>query len=159
MKEFNSQFCTTKEQSQRLLELGLKPETADMVLIKELAYDAVAHCTYDADTYMIRPIDYLEGERHRGHIPTWSLHRLMEIGNFVNVAFLDVNKETNSIALYGFDVPKGAEIYIETENIAGEDYMYLYYNNNGIPTKVAQIVISSFKNLEIGNSYLVRTKG
>ena len=28
--KFNSQVCTTKEQSQRLLELGLKPETADM---------------------------------------------------------------------------------------------------------------------------------
>lgn len=28
-KEFNSQICTTKEQSKRLLELGLKPETAD----------------------------------------------------------------------------------------------------------------------------------
>lgn len=77
--KFNSQVCTTKEQSQRLLEMGLKPETADMALIKELAYDEVAHCTYDADTYMIRPIDYLEGERHRGHIPAWSLHRLIEI--------------------------------------------------------------------------------
>ena len=77
--KFNSQVCTTKIQSQRLLDLGLKPETADMVLIKELAYDAVAHCTYDADTYMIRPIDYLEGERHRGHITAWSLHRLFEM--------------------------------------------------------------------------------
>lgn len=77
--KFNSQICTTKEQSQRLLELGLKPETADMVLIKELAYDEVAHCTYDADTYMIRPIDYLVGEEHRGHIYAWSLHRLIEI--------------------------------------------------------------------------------
>jgi hypothetical protein len=77
--KFNSQLCTTKEQSQRLLDLGLKPETADMVLIKELAYDEVAHCTYDADTYMIRPIDYLEGEQHRGHISAWSLHRLIEI--------------------------------------------------------------------------------
>lgn len=77
--KFNSQICTTKEQSQRLLELGLKPETADMVLIKELAYDEVAHCTYNADTYMIRPIDYLEGEQHRGHIPAWSLHRLFDI--------------------------------------------------------------------------------
>lgn len=79
--KFNSQVCTTREQSQRLLALGLKPETADMVHIKELAYDEVAHCTYDADTYMIRTIDYLEGERHRGYIPAWSLHRLMEIGN------------------------------------------------------------------------------
>lgn len=29
--EFNSKIATTKEQSQRLLSLGLKPETADMV--------------------------------------------------------------------------------------------------------------------------------
>lgn len=77
--KFNSQICTTKIQSQRLLDLGLKPETADMVFIKELAYDEIAHCIVDADTYMIRPIDYLEGERHRGHIPAWSMHRLMEI--------------------------------------------------------------------------------
>lgn len=33
-KEFNSQICTTIEQSKRLLDLGLKPETADMVIIK-----------------------------------------------------------------------------------------------------------------------------
>ena len=30
-EKFNSQICTTKIQSQRLLDLGLKPETADMV--------------------------------------------------------------------------------------------------------------------------------
>lgn len=28
--EFNSQVCTTVEQSKKLIELGLKPETADM---------------------------------------------------------------------------------------------------------------------------------
>lgn len=28
--EFESQICTTREQSQRLLDMGLKPETADM---------------------------------------------------------------------------------------------------------------------------------
>jgi hypothetical protein len=31
--KFNSQICTTNAQSQRLLDLGLKPETADMRLI------------------------------------------------------------------------------------------------------------------------------
>lgn len=29
--EFKSQIATTREQSKQLLELGLKPETADMV--------------------------------------------------------------------------------------------------------------------------------
>ncbi len=28
--KFNSQICTTREQSERLLSLGLKKETADM---------------------------------------------------------------------------------------------------------------------------------
>lgn len=77
--EFKSQICTDINQSRKLLELGLKKETADMVWMKELAWDEVAHCTYDAETYILRPIDYLEGESHRGHIPAWSLHRLVEI--------------------------------------------------------------------------------
>lgn len=33
MSNFTSQICTTREQSQRLLELGLKPETADMAWV------------------------------------------------------------------------------------------------------------------------------
>lgn len=56
MKEFNSQVCTTKIQSQRLLELGLKPETADMYI-------------FDNEVYIGKPnID---------DIPAWSLHRLL----------------------------------------------------------------------------------
>ena len=60
MKElkFNSQVCTTKIQSQRLLELGLKPETADMYI-------------FDNEVYIGKPnID---------DIPAWSLHRLLEM--------------------------------------------------------------------------------
>ena len=77
MKEFNSQICTTREQTERLLALGLKKETADVVLLKEMVYDENNHCTRDGYNYLIRPIDYLEGEEHRGHIPAWSLHRLI----------------------------------------------------------------------------------
>jgi hypothetical protein len=77
--EFKSQICTTREQSEKLLKFGLKKETADMVWMKELAWDEVAHCTYDAETYMLRPIDYLEGESHREHIPAWSFSRLLEL--------------------------------------------------------------------------------
>lgn len=82
---FTSQICTTKEQSERLLALGLKKETADMVLLKELAYDEELHRICDAGTYMIRPIDYLDGEEHREHIPAWSLHRLIEIYGVRNI--------------------------------------------------------------------------
>lgn len=34
--KFNSKVCTTREQSQRLLDLGLKPETADMFLFNNM---------------------------------------------------------------------------------------------------------------------------
>lgn len=86
MTKFNSQICTTKEQSERLLALGLKKETADMahvalqrwngndfentdkceilVLDEELAeYYNRVFSTDDLDTYR----------------PAWSLHRLIEM--------------------------------------------------------------------------------
>lgn len=79
---FNSQICTTKEQSQRLLDLGLKPETADMFYV------------FDYTIWHINGIQELvhPNQLEETDVPAWSLHRLMEIGNFVNVAFLDVNK-------------------------------------------------------------------
>lgn len=63
--KFNSQICTTKEQSERLLALGLKKETADMMYCK----------TAYGETITVKDDDYLE------HLdfPAWSLHRLIEI--------------------------------------------------------------------------------
>lgn len=60
---FTSQICTTKEQSERLLALGLKRETADCVM---MYYDGwhigeAEHFDFDKD-----PVD-----------PAWSLHRLL----------------------------------------------------------------------------------
>ena len=75
--EFNSQICTTKEQSERLLELGLKPETADC-------------CLDDAIEGIYSPMAVKK--IFESQIPAWSLHRLMEIGNFVNVGFLNIDK-------------------------------------------------------------------
>lgn len=63
--KFNSQICTTKEQSQRLLDLGLKPETADCF-----------HWSYSGTNY-IGEID--EEGLSVDDVPAWSLHRLIEI--------------------------------------------------------------------------------
>lgn len=63
--KFNSQICTTKEQSQRLLELGLKPETADCF-----------HWNCSGTNY----IGNIDGEHlSEEDVPAWSLHRLIEI--------------------------------------------------------------------------------
>ena len=70
--KFNSQICTTREQSERLLALGLKKETADMAL-----HFSYVDCEGNA-YYIAYPI---------GHqctaIPAWSLHRLIEMCNIV----------------------------------------------------------------------------
>lgn len=75
--KFKSQICTTKEQSERLLKLGLKKETADMCLQSTLndvwspyipiamLYSKVEAIDLSKDVFRI--------------IPAWSLHRLIEM--------------------------------------------------------------------------------
>lgn len=73
---FNSQICTTEEQSKRLLALGLKRETADMsyqVKFLDPISKYLMDCTPSLLTYP--PIN---NERF---IPAWSLHRLIEMCN------------------------------------------------------------------------------
>jgi hypothetical protein len=68
--KFNSQVCTTKEQSERLLKLGLKPETADMYI-------------FDNEVYVGDPnIDC--------YIPAWSLHRLLCMLDYDNAATFNI---------------------------------------------------------------------
>jgi hypothetical protein len=67
--KFNSQICTTKEQSQRLLNLGLKSETADMCI--DLYYE-------DKPFVVLNKIDY---SKQTEFVPAWSLHRLIEMCN------------------------------------------------------------------------------
>lgn len=63
--EFTSQICTTKNQSERLLALGLKKETADITYFNDeiclAAYNEM-ECPYDNLVH-----------------PAWSLHRLWEL--------------------------------------------------------------------------------
>ena len=65
--KFNSQICTTKEQSQLLLNLGLNPETADM----ELIYNIFSN-TYE-------PLPKAFPTANKCEIPAWSLDRLIEL--------------------------------------------------------------------------------
>jgi hypothetical protein len=71
---FTSQICTTKEQSERLLALGLKKETADCILVKD---------AFEKDHYLIFSIvdvdETLENEMSSEPIPAWSFHRLIEL--------------------------------------------------------------------------------
>ena len=67
--DFNTQVCTTLEQSKRLLALGLKKETADMFYDLDDHYGLTAYVLY-ADLVNGWDDDY---------VPAWSLHRLLEM--------------------------------------------------------------------------------
>ena len=87
---FNSQICTTKEQSERLLALGLKKDTADMWY------------PHFAKTY---PIPLVDEVLTTDDIPAWSLGRLIEmlpspmpiseaLPTFHHYAYIDLSKES-----------------------------------------------------------------
>lgn len=86
MSKFNSQVCTSIEQSKRLLELGLRPETADMH-ITNMSKKGISYI----DNWQIGSTSYKEVMQfwyEKGLkledtfweiIPAWSLHRLIEL--------------------------------------------------------------------------------
>ena len=61
---FNSQICTTREQSELLLELGLKKETADCALLP---------LTDKVTSVLVKP----SANDIKNTIPAWSLYRLL----------------------------------------------------------------------------------
>ena len=63
---FNSQICTTREQSERLLALGIKKETADCALLP---------LTDEITSVLVKP----STNDIKFTIPAWSLHRLWEL--------------------------------------------------------------------------------
>lgn len=69
--EFNTQICTNKEQSKRLIDLGLNPETADMLHYKSASMKiwGVLATPYSKE------VNGLE----KYYLPAWSLHRLINM--------------------------------------------------------------------------------
>ena len=104
--KFNSQICTSREQSERLLALGLKKETADMcyryvnTVKGEKKYELIVEAAWSQeviDEYVRfgtkiglfdnlvhpcgKPVTPLEARADvtKNDIPAWSLHRLIKL--------------------------------------------------------------------------------
>jgi hypothetical protein len=67
--KFNSQICTTKIQSELLLALGLKKETADIVIRPDNTLIVINENSFIYHN--------LEKATQEGYFPAWSLHRLL----------------------------------------------------------------------------------
>ena len=113
---FSSQICTTREQSDRLLALGLKKETADMTIhIKnDDGWYVTAEPFYEWEDDM-NTIPCLEETELI--LPAWSLGRLLEmlpstipisedLPTFHHYAYLDLSKVS---AHYYWEDYDGAE--------------------------------------------------
>jgi hypothetical protein len=129
--KFESQICTTREQSERLLALGLKKETADMVWsgLSEWPichpYNRIKHLASDLDDKIL---------------PAWSLHRLIEmIPSFINIGehtyifriiqgklFSYHNNIVGDVLLYGKGSIYNSAIYT-IEWLIGEGYFNKEY--------------------------------
>lgn len=71
--KFNSKVCTTREQSEKLLSLGLKPETADMLHYKSASMKIWG--------VLVTPYSKEVSGLEKYYFPAWSLHRLIEMCN------------------------------------------------------------------------------
>lgn len=100
--KFNSAICTSRDQSERLLALGLKKETADMTL--QTALNVCYTIPFQ------EAIEYFEDRHLPPHptiLPAWSLHRLIEMANtyiefspFTGVYFRDGAFSTDRVNAY-----------------------------------------------------------
>lgn len=84
--KFNSQICTTVEQSRKLLELGLRPETADVTGCCLDTSLRVSSCLAEVREQILGIIEsqpdffiWPENVSQDESIPAWSLGRLLEI--------------------------------------------------------------------------------
>ena len=118
--KFNSAICTSRSQSERLLALGLKKETADMVhCIKtrnHLGDEIERHSYYSFGTEVDeRPLGYANYE----HFPAWSLGRLIEmmpeeIDRYFCTSFLILSKHN---VYYNESVDGAPDMEFEKNNL------------------------------------------
>lgn len=77
--KFNLQVCTIKEQSERLLKLGLNPETADCRI-----------CTLITNPNQYLIMDMGMHPLDTDETPAWSLHRLLCMLDYDNAATFNI---------------------------------------------------------------------
>lgn len=141
--KFNSQIATDKNQSERLLALGLKKETADMVHYRSSSIQNWG--------IFVKPWRD-DCECSKWYYPAWSLGRLMEmlpssipisedLPTFHHYAYLDLSKE--SVGYYW-------------EDYDGADRALIGFTGNGFFAAVVDATEWLIKEENFNKEYLER---
>lgn len=124
--EFNSQICTTKEQSERLLALGLKKETADCqyaALVVDWKGNPISTPKwrfYDHNKgFIVQNFERME------RIPVWTLHRLLCLLPTEYIADIDFQRIMQDFVFMSQDMYEEVISCIET--LIEEGYFYQEY--------------------------------
>ena len=128
--KFNSQICTTREQSEKLLALGLKKETADMCIYRNVEF--TFPCPDDE------------------FIPAWSLHRLLSMLPIIIDCKKDLQSYSSTLYL---------DLYINNIAYTYTDYDYddrVYVGwDNGLYNAVVNCIEWLIKEGYFNKEYLV----
>ena len=143
---FNSQICTTREQSDRLLALGLNKETADCALLP--LTDEVASVLVKPSTNDIKFT-----------IPAWSLERLLEmlpgripisedLPAFHHYAYLELSKVSVELSK--------VSVYYCWEDYDGEERLLVSFCGKGFFTAVVDAIEWLIKEGHFNKEYLIK---
>lgn len=136
--KFNSQICTTVEQSQRLLSLGLKKETADMVW---------THAYYG--TWVVTASEnplYEESES----VPAWSLGRLIEM----LPSPIPISKDLPTFHYYAYLDLSSVAVSYDWEDYDGTDRQLVGFYGNGLFAAVVDAIEWLIKEGYFNKEYL-----
>ena len=79
--KFKTQVCTSREQSQKLLDIGLRKDTADMVYQPHYTKCGTLKNYYEPKVLKgaMRKFVINNDEDFKEYIPSWSMSRLLDI--------------------------------------------------------------------------------
>ena len=138
--KFNSQICTTREQSERLIALGLKKETADMCWIP-----------FGNGTCVLG----LSNEIRLDIIPAWSLGRLIEM----LPGIIPISEDLSTFHHYAYLDLSPVSVSYGWEDYDGTDRQLVGFYGNGLFAAVVDAIEWLIKEGYFKKGYLVDLTG
>lgn len=130
--KFNSQLCTTREQSERLIALGLRMETADLCWVP---FDGTEILGFSTEIRLDK-------------IPAWSLHRMIEM---MPKCVLAHSSGDDSPRLHPY-VPKFDYLGVTIENI--DEILADFYEHTDLFDNIIDCIEWLIKEGHFGKEYL-----